>query len=145
MLLETLEKQLSLHKSLLQLAHLKTDAIKQNNMDNLNKIVREEQKHVGAITILEKRRMGESDETVSDILPSLPPDEQKHVECIRDELIGVLLQLKEVNALNFELVEQSFQFVQLQLDLLAPPDAGTYAPDGDDVRPASGPLFDSKV
>ncbi|MGG3449212.1 flagellar protein FlgN [Domibacillus aminovorans] len=145
MLVDTLEKQLALHKSLLQLAQLKTDAVKKGDMDELNRIVREEQKHVGAITILEKRRASESDETVSELLPSLPQEEQVRAEAVRDELIDVLSQLKEVNELNVQLVEQSLQFVHLQLDLLAPADSGTYAADGDNEGPASGPLFDSKA
>lgn len=145
MLVNTLEKQLALHKSLLQLAQLKTDAVKKGDIDELNRIVREEQKHVGAITILEKRRVSESDETVSEWLPSLPEEERFRAEAVRDELMDVLIQLKEVNELNIQLVEQSLQFVHVQLDLLSPPDSGTYAADGDNEGPVSGPLFDSKA
>jgi hypothetical protein len=143
-LIETLEKQLALHKSLLQLAHLKIDAIKKNDMDELNRIIREEQKHVGAITMLEKQRTSESNETVSQLLLSLPPQEKARVEAFRDELVHVLAQLKEVNELNFQLVEQSLQFVYLQLDLLVPPNAGNYKP-GEDNQSATGPVFDSKA
>ncbi|OMP65805.1 flagellar protein FlgN [Domibacillus epiphyticus] len=145
MIIETLEKQLALHKSLLQLAHSKTDAIKKNDIELLNRIVRDEQRHVNAITVLEKKRTGESTESISDILPTLPSDEQKKVIAIRDELMGVLTKLKSVNELNVQMIDQSLQFVHLQLDLLAPQDAGTYAPDGDNDSPNSGPVFDSKA
>lgn len=145
MLVDMLEKQLTLHKSLLQLAQLKTEAVKKGDIDELNRIVREEQKHVGAITILEKRRASESDETVSEQLPSLPEEEQVRAEAVRAELMDVLSQLKEVNELNVQLVEQSLQFVHVQLDLLSPSDSGTYAVDGDNEGPAPGPLFDSKA
>ncbi|OKL36354.1 flagellar protein FlgN [Domibacillus mangrovi] len=146
MIIETLEKQLVLHKSLLQLAHLKTEAVKKNELDELNRIVRDEQKHVNAILNLEKKRTSELNETISDLLPSLLPDEQQQVEALRDELINVLAQLKKENELNAQMLDQSLQFVHLQLDLLAPPDTGNYALNGDnDEGPAIGPLFDSKA
>lgn len=145
MLIETLEKQLALHKSLLGLAQAKTEAIKQNQMDELNRIVRDEQKHVSAVSILEKQRTAQSDETIIDQLSQLPEEEQKQAAHLRDELMIALLELKTITHLNAELLDQSLQFVHLQLDLLAPPDAGTYAPEGDQDKPSSGPVFDSKA
>ena len=145
MLIETLEKQLALHKSLLGLAHAKKGAIKQNKMDELNRIIRDEQKHVSAVSILERQRASRSDGTVMDQLSHLPEEEQEHAVHLRDELMSVLLELKAVNDLNAELLDQSLQFVHLQLDLLAPLDAGNYAPDGDQDKPSSGPVFDSKA
>jgi hypothetical protein len=145
MLVDTLEKQLVLHKRLLQLAHAKTEAVKKNDMDELNRIVRDEQKHVNAITVLEKRRTAVSTETISDILPSLSLEEQSKVESLRNGMINVLAQLKEANDLNVELLDQSLQFVHLQLDLLAPPDTGNYALNGDSNKSSSGPVFDSKA
>ncbi|WP_052728236.1 flagellar protein FlgN [Domibacillus tundrae] len=146
MLIETLEKQLALHKSLLQLAHAKKEAIKENRMDELNRIVRDEQKHISAISILEKQRTAGSEGSVLDQLPALPEEEQVQAASLRDELIKTMLLLKAANDLNAELLDQSLQFVHLQLDLLAPPDAGNYAPDGEhDNGPSTGPVFDSKA
>ncbi|WP_046174432.1 flagellar protein FlgN [Domibacillus indicus] len=146
MLIETLEKQLALHKSLLSLAHAKKESIKENKMDELNRIVREEQKHVSAITILEKKRADHSDQPLTELLPSLAPEEQEKAGLLREQLVETLQQLQQVNRLNEELLDQSLQFVHLQLDLLAPPEAGNYAPDGDSERPPSaGPIFDSKA
>ncbi|WNS81296.1 flagellar protein FlgN [Domibacillus sp. DTU_2020_1001157_1_SI_ALB_TIR_016] len=146
MLIETLEKQLALHKSLLALAQAKTEAIKQNKMDELNRIVRDEQKHVSAIMILEKKRTEHSGQTLTELLPSLSAEERQGAEEIRGQLITVLQELQRTNRLNEELLDQSLQFVHLQLDLLAPPEAGNYAPDGDsDQTPSAGPIFDSKA
>jgi len=145
MLIETLEKQLALHKSLLGLAHAKRTAIKENKMDELNRIVRDEQKHISAVTILEKQRNANSAGTVMDQLPQLSEEEQKQALPLRDELVDLLMELRAVNELNAELLDQSLQFVHLQLDLLAPPDAGNYAPEGEQDERSSGPLFDSKA
>ncbi|MCP3761236.1 flagellar protein FlgN [Domibacillus sp. A3M-37] len=145
LIIETLEKQLALHKSLLGLAYAKTEAVKQNKMDELNRIIRDEQKHISAISILEKQRASQSDGTIMDQLSQLPEEEQEHAAHLRDGLMSVLLELKRVNDLNAELLDQSLQFVHLQLDLLAPPDAGNYAPEGDQNEPSSGPVFDSKA
>ncbi|WP_050179817.1 flagellar protein FlgN [Domibacillus robiginosus] len=145
MLIETLEKQLALHKSLLGLAYAKRAAIKENKMDELNRIVRDEQKHVSAVTILEKQRNARSEGTVMEQLPQLSEEEQSRVFALRDELMAVLADLRAANDLNAELLDQSLQFVHLQLDLLAPQDAGNYAPEGDGDGPSSGPIFDSKA
>ncbi|MCI2253006.1 flagellar protein FlgN [Domibacillus sp. PGB-M46] len=145
MLIKTLEKQLALHKSLLSLARAKKDAIKENKMDELNRIIRDEQKHVSAVSILEKQRASQSEGTVTEEIPNLLKEEQEQAAYLRDELLGVLLELKEANDLNAALLDQSLQFVHLQLDLLAPPDAGNYAPDGDQNEPSSRPVFDSKA
>lgn len=145
MLIDLLEKQLALHKSLLELAYMKTAAVKKNNMDELNKIAREEQKHITAITILEKKRMNDSDKTVSERMMDLPAVDQEKIETLRQELFKLLNELKNVNELNGELIHQSFQVVQLQMDLLAPPEAGTYSPGEEEDGSVSGPIFDSKA
>ena len=146
MLIETLEKQLALHKSLLELAYRKTEAVKYNRMDELNRIVREEQKHVNAIALLEKKRTEHSSQTLAELLPSRSIEEQQKSGLLRDQLVKVLHELQQTNQLNEELLDQSLQFVHLQLDLIAPPEAGNYAPDGEvDRPPATGPVFDSKA
>ncbi|WP_309088967.1 flagellar protein FlgN [Domibacillus sp.] len=146
MLIETLEKQLALHKSLLALAQAKTEAVKQNKMDELNRIVRDEQKHVSAITILEKKRTEHSSQTLTELLASLSAEEQRKAEELRGQLVDVLGELQHTNRLNEELLDQSLQFVHLQLDLLSPPEAGNYAADGESNQPPStGPIFDSKA
>lgn len=145
MLIDLLEKQLALHKSLLRLARLKMDAVKKNDMDELNKIIREEQKHITAITILEKRRLTSSEGTVGERIPALPAEEREQAELLRQDLSGILRELKDANELNGELIQQSFQVVQLQMDLLAPPEAGIYSPNDEEDEPVSGPIFDSKA
>lgn len=145
MLIETLEKQLALHKSLLGLSYAKNSAIKENKMDELNRIVRDEQKHVSAVSILEKQRTASTAASVSDQLASLSEEDQAQAAQLRDELVQVMQELKAANDLNAELLDQSLQFVHLQLDLLAPPDSGNYAPEGDQEGPSSGPVFDSKA
>ncbi|OES46048.1 flagellar protein FlgN [Domibacillus iocasae] len=146
MLIETLEKQLALHKSLLELARRKTEAVKHNRMDELNRIVREEQKHVNAIAILENKRTEHSGQTLAELLPSRSMEEQQKAGLLRDQLVDVLHELQQTNQLNEELLDQSLQLVHFQLDLIAPPEAGNYAPDGEaDRPPATGPVFDSKA
>lgn len=145
MIIDTLKKQLLLHRSLLQLARQKQEAIKQNRIDDLNRIVRDEQKHIHAVAILEKQRKNDSEEPLSDLLPQLSPADRHAAEALRDETIAVINELKQTNDLNRELLEQSLQLVHLQLDLLAPPEAGNYRPDQDEDGPPPSSLFDSKA
>lgn len=52
----TLEKLEKMHKSLLEFANAKTEFIKQNDMEKLNEIIKNEQSHIAAINILEQQR-----------------------------------------------------------------------------------------
>ena len=52
----TLEKLEKMHKSLLELAIAKTEFIKINDMENLDKLIKNEQAHVAAIDKLEQQR-----------------------------------------------------------------------------------------
>jgi len=56
-LISILEKQLTLYMSLYQLAVRKVDMIKTNDISSLNQIMKEEQKHITAISVLENERI----------------------------------------------------------------------------------------
>lgn len=145
MLISILEKQLSLHKSLLQLAYTKQEAIKQNKADQLNQIVRDEQKHVSAVAILEKQRQTSGAGDWATWLDAMDSVSREQALTIRSELIHVMTELKQANELNMELLEQSLQLVHFQLDVITPPDAGLYGPDDEGDTPSAGPVFDSKA
>ena len=51
-----MEKLLKLHKSFLQLSKEKTDILKKGDMDALQLLIRNEQKHISAISMMDKER-----------------------------------------------------------------------------------------
>lgn len=158
-LLETIEKLHTLHRSLLEISRLKTDYLKANDMDSLQKQLLAEKKHVQAVAQIEKLRIAQTESwaaasglpvpaTVSELLELIA--DQKSALQFEQELIGLteaVTELKKQEALNQELLEQSMQFLQISLDMLAPSiqslNYGT--PNQDQQRPQNRTLFDSKA
>ncbi|MDZ5711475.1 flagellar protein FlgN [Jeotgalibacillus haloalkalitolerans] len=127
-----LHQQLKLHKSLLELAKQKTAVIKENNLDQLNQLIKDEQKHIQAISALETKRQQLN--TLEDL------------QAEKGELLHVIIELKSVNELNQDLLTQSMQLVSLNLDMLMPqPDSINYSKeDSDDDQPVRS-MFDSQA
>ncbi|MGG1594079.1 flagellar protein FlgN [Terribacillus saccharophilus] len=158
-LLETIEKLHKLHRSLLEISKLKSDHLKANDMDGLQKQLLAEKKHVQAVAQLEKLRIKQTEAyavasglpvpaTVSELLEQIA--NQKLALQFEQELIGLtetVTELKKQEALNQQLLEQSMQFLQISLDMLAPSiqslNYGT--PNQDQQRPQNRTLFDSKA
>ncbi len=154
-----LEKQLKLYKSLYELAGEKTEMIKSNDIDGLNRLMTDEQKHITAITALEEERIREMEKLFPDRnpLPSLTdciqtagPHESDRLEYLYEQLTDILHRTKERNNLNQELIRQSLQFVNFNLQLLRrTPEQITYRPPAEQKRKTApgnpSSLFNSKV
>lgn len=136
-----------MHNSLLELAYKKTELVKVGNMDELDKMLKDEQAHVAAIEQLEQQRQMTVTEylrakgialsdspTVADVIDATEPAEEKEqLEAVRNRLILVVDDLRKQNDLNQKLVFQSLQFVNVTLNLLRPqPDQINYS--GNEVR-----------
>ncbi len=127
-----LGQQIKLHKSLLELTKRKTAVIKENDIEQLNQLIKDEQKHIQAIGALETKRQ------------QLHTNENCQSE--KEELLQVIIELKSVNELNQDLLTQSMQLVSLNLDLLMPqPDSFNYSKeDSEDDQPVRS-MFDSQA
>lgn len=132
-ILSALDRLIQVHESLLQLSLTKTDLLKSGKIEEVQAILKSEQKHIQAINKLEKQRleavdkwadaqnMTDQDKTVTAILEKLTDEnEQKQLEKTSTKLAKTLVQLKAQEGLNHELTEQSMQFVQMNLDLISP-------------------------
>ncbi|KUP04468.1 hypothetical protein Q75_15305 [Bacillus coahuilensis p1.1.43] len=160
-LFAVLEKLVSLHKSLYNLALQKTEIVKNGDMTGLNELLQNEQKHLGAIKTVEAERQktavnfllerygahSKSEPTISDCI-DVAKDEEKHeLRSLQQSLAEAIEQLKERNELNQRLLLQSLQFVHLNLSMLQPqkPQA-TYGNPVQGKKPtAARSLFDSKA
>ncbi|MFB6468936.1 flagellar protein FlgN [Cytobacillus sp. Hz8] len=136
-LLSSMEKLYKLHKSLYEIAVKKTDVIKKGDMDALNQILKDEQKHVAAIQMFEKERQQaaaslvpeKENPTVTDCYVLIGEIEQFRLAELANNLSELVFELKEQNFLNQQLIHQSLQFVNVSLNLLNPqPDAINYGP-----------------
>lgn len=126
-LINTLNKMVSLHRSLLELAKQKTEIIKKGDIEALSSILKDENKHVMAISKLEEERtciveklVAKNDPTLTDVINLQASPEREQLIEIKDELSKIVAELKVVNGLNQELVHSSLQFVNYSMDLLMP-------------------------
>ncbi|MCR2822358.1 flagellar protein FlgN [Lederbergia panacisoli] len=156
-LIEAMEKLLDLHNELLQTANEKTTALKDNNIEQLTKILRTEQKIAASIQITNSKRQqvaefltkGNKEVTISDIIEMLEGQEREELQQLQEALSAVLAQLKDVNELNQQLLKLSLQFIHLNLDLMAPElDNANYTKTRDEMNDQPSPgrsIFDSKA
>lgn len=132
-LITTLEKLERMHKSLLDLANKKTTYIKENDMEQLDQLIKSEQSHVAAIDTLEVQRQQIVKDyfkangiaftdipTVTQVSDVLQGDEKTKLVNVRERLVKVLGELKEQNDLNQRLVFESLKFVNLTMDMMRP-------------------------
>ncbi|WP_102273786.1 flagellar protein FlgN [Cytobacillus massiliigabonensis] len=157
LLIASMEKLCKLHKSLYELAIKKTDIIKTGDMDALDQLLKDEQSHIAAIDRMEKERQKLAkvivphidQPTVSDCIENFAAAEQEKVMNATNELIQLVLRLKEQNYLNQQLVHNSLQFVNVSMSLLWPqPENINYGPPTKSNNPynknAKG-MFNSKA
>lgn len=159
-ILQSLNKLDMLHKSLLEVAYKKTEAIKTGDMDSLNQLLKDEQAHVAGISQLEQQRQLEvtdylrakgiaptDNPTVALVLENTNTDEEKaQLTKARNNLLLTIESLKNQNDLNQKLTMQSLQFVNLTLDALRPkPDQINYSKSEVQAPSKGKAYFDSQA
>jgi flagellar biosynthesis/type III secretory pathway chaperone len=148
-LLATLENLEKMHRSLLELANIKTEYIKAGDMESLDAHLKKEQTHVAAIETLEQMRQKQvmdyleakglalaETPSIAHVIDITDGPEKEMLQQQRERLLTVVTDLKEKNLLNQKLVLQSLQFVNLTLDMLKPQrhQTSTFNYSGDEVR-----------
>lgn len=159
-LIDTLEQLIDLHQELTSLAQQKTDVIKTEDMKQLGSILVQEKKLVDEIeklervrqndvhTFLEEKGIANGAGLLSEYIQYASTEEQAVLTNLGAKLREVIASLKEQNELNQQLIYQSLQFVNLNLNLMLPEqDSYTYErpQDPENGRKQSQSLFDSKA
>lgn len=146
--LAILEKLERMHKSLLELALKKTEIVKANDIETLDGLIKTEQAHIAAINTLEQQRqlmvtdylrakgVAYSDKpTVAELIEAIDDEQEKaQIIATRERLVTVLAQLKAQNDLNQQLVYQSLQLINIQLEPFRPARADSFNYSGGEVR-----------
>jgi len=161
MIIQALNNMTKLHRSMVALAKQKTEIIKRGDINSLQNLLKEENKHIQAIQRLE---MGLKNETILFLQKNRVEMEQPSLSAAieianelekeallqgKQELENEIRELSIQNQLNQQLLEQSLQFVNISLDLLQP-DIDSYNYDrsengAQENRQQSRSLFDSKA
>ncbi|WP_442596340.1 flagellar protein FlgN [Neobacillus sp. D3-1R] len=156
-LILSMEKLLKLHKSLNELAVRKTDILKKGDIEALNQLIKEEQKHIAAIGQIEEERMVLARQivpqlenpTVNDCLNLISGHEHESLKQLRDDLLQEVFNIQENNTLNQQLLHQSMQFIHFSMSLVAPqPQNYNYGPPSNKQKTpgtTSTGMFNSKA
>lgn len=142
LLLDTMQKLQEAHEALLELAREKTEVIVCNNVDQLNSIVNKESKWIRVIAETNQQRIQfigsylisrgynpNPNITVGDLIKIIFKVEEKQaLSQAQQKLVATMKQLKEENAINQQLIEQSLAFINYTVDLVlgAPDDDVVY-------------------
>ncbi|MGP4040733.1 flagellar protein FlgN [Gracilibacillus sp. D59] len=160
-IIQHLNKLIELHDSLLHVSMQKTELLKENKIDDLQKLLVTEQKHVQAINQIEQKRIdavatwaqANSLDTASVTVSAIIEDyatgaDQKSLEEVTLKLAEKLVELRRQEDLNKQLTQQSLQFVQLSLDMMQPSMKNMNYGKSKQQPQSSGPkrsVFDSKA
>lgn len=163
MMLNHMEDLLTLHRKLLAISEGKREAILGNRIDELSMWVNRESRTVKEMAnaqaawrkavagvLAERGVHPESSMTLADIAGMIRPDEgREDVLRLQEELLAAIRQVKEANDHNRRLIEQSLEFVQVTLELIAgagQPDV-TYEKPSRPHKPADGATarFDARA
>ena len=163
-LVSTIQQENDIYKELILIAEEKTRVIIKNDLDALQKITDEEQLTIEKINALEKKR----EEVIVNIgtvlnrkpeelkmktlikIMSKQPKEQEKLSRIHDELNGTLKRLVTINDRNKELIKQSLEMIEFNMNLIQStrmaPGVNNYTRSAGEssIRPAGTGMFDAK-
>lgn len=130
---QSLETLIAVHEDLCEFSEQKTEIIKGGSVEMFQKILAEERKYAKRLLLAEEQRQKKVEKwyidhqlplenmTITNMLEIIPDEqEQFELEQLTIRLTKVITQLKQQEQLNYDLIQQSMQFVQLSLDMLSP-------------------------
>lgn len=144
-LISILEQEDSLYEDLLKLSMSKTPVLISGDLEALSRITEDEQEIVNKVNALDKKReegmkdianvLGKDVKTLklTDLIEILRsrPAEQNRLAAIYDKLSDTIGQMKRTNEQNKELIENSLEMVQFDMNVLqaykAAPETANYS------------------
>ncbi|MEI4789893.1 flagellar protein FlgN [Bacillus sp. FJAT-53060] len=127
-IIEELHRLYGLHEQLLKLSNDKTEMLKSNEIDALSEVLNLEQKYIQAISQLEEKRIeatvqflqSDQSSTITACIEKAEGTDQVELISLYEKLNDIMVELKDVNDLNKQLIQQSLQFISLTFDLVNP-------------------------
>ncbi len=158
-LVETLEQEMKVYEDMLALSKSKTDLVIQGKVAELEKLVKLEQTLLLKISKLEKKReeslaeiaaalgINSSEVNISSLIGALGEDGAGKLKSCQERMLKVLNELKEINGLNSKLIQNSLDYIDFSLNLLAGVDSGleNYGKTGKTEDSKKRSLFDVKL
>lgn len=155
-LLNILDEELNLYKTILELSNTKTTLLKENKVKELESTTKEEESLVAKVIEKEKLRMQE----VKDIckkygrpeksikieeLCEFIDDSKEELMKYKNEIVEILEELKKVNQINSVLINSSLDYVNFAVNMLTETNSNTYQAGGIKNQIPQRNLFDMKL
>lgn len=156
---QIINKLIQVHQSLLTTSKKKTELVKLKQVDDLSPLLMEENKQLQLLEKTEQARLQivtpffeehnveEDNRTVTTLLKLINDAEEKaHLEEKMVTLTDLMIELKNQEQLNSELIQQSLQLIQLSLGMINPTIKNmNYGNQNTNYNPTSQSMFDSKA
>lgn len=129
--IEILVNEYDYYRDMLEMSKSKKRIIVEGKVADLDKIVKLEQNMIFNIGQLEKKREEEVAKlcrslelnrnriNISELMQILQPEQKKELEDIQSKLRDILSELKSVNDINGQLIEQSLEYIDYSINLVA--------------------------
>lgn len=126
-----LSSEHDLYKDMLEISKSKKDIIVKGKVNELDKLVKLEQNIIFDIGQLERKRetevgklctalgMNAAKINISELMQVLQPEQNQRLEEVQGKLHKVLAELKAVNDLNGQLIQQSLEYIDYSINLVA--------------------------
>ncbi|KUO74760.1 MAG: hypothetical protein APF77_10885 [Clostridia bacterium BRH_c25] len=130
-IIEILRKEHGYYKDMLELSKSKKKIIVEGKVAELDKIVKLEQNMIFNIGQLERKREEEISNisrsldlsgtqiTISELMEELKPEQKRSLEDIQGKLQEAFTELKAINDVNGLLIEQSLEYIDYSINLVA--------------------------
>lgn len=139
-LMSFLNKLIITYRALFTVANQKKDALIANEIEEVNKLSLQETKILKPVPDMEKevRQLLTSIQRELGFRPKLKmgltelvtlliePSDKQELENVNNQLVEIAKKLREANELNYQLIQQSLDYVNFSLDVLAGPEEEEY-------------------
>jgi len=154
---ETLKKELNMYKEILVLAKNKTEFIKSGQLDNIEKTTAKEQQYIKMMGTFERLRRSifvnireelqiESLDSISELLLHIDDSQALYMDRLRDEILDIINELKQVNELNEKLITKHLEYVNFNIQLMTSTPEGSHYGQKDTGKTKSiSSLLDMKI
>jgi flagellar biosynthesis/type III secretory pathway chaperone len=150
------------HRELLRIAEMKQTVLVEGNIDRLKNVVEQEIAVIRQITDLEQQRLEKGQEIADHLgIPvealtatrlaeeTTSPEHRNRIAVLTSEFQVLMGRLKEINAQNEQLIQQSLQYIDHMIGLItADPDENKLygaRPDHKLAAPGKATFFDTKI
>lgn len=129
--IEILGNEYDYYRDMLEMSKSKKKIIVEGKVAELDKIVKLEQNMIFNIGQLERKReeevaklckalgLNSSRINIAELMQVLQPRQKEALEDIQGKLRGILSELKSVNDINGQLIEQSLEYIDYSINLVS--------------------------